>query len=112
VETQADEPGGGDDATEEERQRGHDSLVLSLRRNWGGEEAVARMKRAFHQNLLVTIQALTEVTLPGPAADGRPSPTLSLCDARRRVSAKADTPHEVPKKDDSNRLNRRTIPIG
>ncbi len=36
----------------------------------------------------------------GLAADGRPSPTLSLRDARRRVSAKADTRHEVPREDD------------
>ena len=52
----------------------------------------------------VTIQVLTEVTLPGPAADGRPLPTISLGDARRRVSAKADTRYEVPGEDDFNRL--------
>ncbi len=49
-------------------------------------------------------QALTEVTISGPAADGRPSPTISWY-ARGRVSAFADTHHEVPREDDFNRPN-------
>jgi hypothetical protein len=31
-----------------------------------------------NQSTKNTIQALTEVTLPGPSADGRPSPTIGV----------------------------------
>jgi hypothetical protein len=40
------------------------------------------------------MNALTEVTLPGPAANGRPPPTL-LVPRAGSVSAKADTWHEA-----------------
>jgi len=47
--------------------------------------------------------ALTEVTLPGPPANGRPSPTGSPAECTWGLSAKADNRHEVPGEDDFNR---------